>query len=401
MEYKCTNCGGELHYSPKLGKLECPFCGQTYDLPNEQGQNVHDQGHDHEHSHDHSHDQSIPYYSDTHSENPGDPGTILDHEVHEQPMGSAPFKPTKSTDGTDGDVEDLVVYSCPHCGAEVVTDKTTTATSCIFCKTPLVIEKQASGSFRPRYIIPFEIDRKRIGELYERYIADKPFVPANYMTENVIAKIRGIYLPYWLYDLHVSGSLQARGEHTTTYTSGKYMVTRHHVYDLYRAGYMDLWKVPVVASSKAQEAAMNAIEPFNYGKLSAYNSGYLPGFVAQRYDQDASQKEKRSSQRAEESFNNAVMSTMAGFEGLKLLGGNMKAKVREAAYAMLPVYLLYMDYDSANGEDGLIAINGQTGKIAGNIPIDKHKKNRFFLTRFLLIFAISFAAFLTGIFLIQ
>lgn len=146
---------------------------------------------------------------------------------------------------------------------------------------------------------------------------------------------------------------------------------------------------------------MNAIEPFNYGKLSAYNSGYLPGFVAQRYDQDASQKEKRSSQRAEESFNNAVMSTMAGFEGLKLLGGNMKAKVREAAYAMLPVYLLYMDYDSANGEDGLIAINGQTGKIAGNIPIDKHKKNRFFLTRFLLIFAISFAAFLTGIFLIQ
>lgn len=354
MEYKCKNCGGELHYDPNIGKLKCDFCGSTYDLSEYQEMDA----------------ETIPGTPEIHA--------------HEAVINGGY---TKAMDDSTDIKEDLTVFQCPHCGAEIVTDKDTVATQCIFCHTPMVIDEQAQGKFRPAKVLPFEVDKKQIEQLYENYIKGKPFYPPEYSKANVIDKIRAIYLPFWLFDLTMAGEVNATGEHTQTFTSGQYIVTNHQVYAINREGSMGFHKIPVIGSSKTPKDAMDSIEPFDYSKLQDYNPGYLPGYLAQRYDLDSKATQQFSQSRAEETFNHAMMNTMMGYEGLVPAGKNFYASSIHADYVLLPSYLLFMDYD--NNEDKLIAVNGQTGKIAGNIPVDKHKRNRFFITRFSL-FALLF-----------
>ncbi len=379
MEYKCRNCGGELHYEPSINKLKCDFCGSTYDLSEYETQPEIPADHDHHHDHDHNHDHSADQI----------PAADLLHSDMEEPRKASEAGFAKATDDSTEIQEDLVVYSCPHCGAEVVTDKDTVATACVFCGTPMVIDTQIKGQFKPDSVIPFTVDKKKIEEIYENYIKDKPFYPPEYSKANVIEKIKAIYLPFWLFDVNMTGELHASGEHTTTIPYGEWIVTNHYVYDILRAGNQKYHKVPVIASTKTPKDAMDSIEPFDYSRLVPYNSGYLPGYMAQRYDRDASQTAEFSKGRAENSFQSAMMSTMTGYQGLHLTSSNIRPSDIKSTYALLPAYLLFMDYD--NDEDKLIAINGQTGKVVGNIPVDKHKRNRYFL-RWFLIFCVIFIA---------
>ncbi len=40
----------------------------------------------------------------------------------------------------------LLVYICPSCGAEVVTDATTAATFCYYCHNPVVLSEKLTGN---------------------------------------------------------------------------------------------------------------------------------------------------------------------------------------------------------------------------------------------------------------
>lgn len=362
MEYKCKVCGGQVRYEPELGKLRCPFCGTEYEM---------DEYADHEHVHE--------------------PEPAADQGVQAKEAGFV-----KATDDSTDIQDDLVVFSCPHCGAELVTDKDTIASKCVFCQTPMVIEQQVSGKFKPQMVIPFEVDKKQIEDLYEQYIKTKPFYPPEYSKANVIEKIKGIYLPFWMFDLKLSGFVQAEGERTMSRTTGDWIITDHFVYQINRRGKQVFDNIPVIASSKTPKDAMDAIEPFDYSKMVQYNPGYLPGFLAQRYDLDERKTFEISNERAQATYQQAMTDTMAGYQMLRITNAQVKPTVQDASYTLCPVYLLFMDYD--HDEDKLIAINGQTGKIVGNIPIDTQKRNRYFVTRSIvasvIIEVIIFAAFM-------
>lgn len=381
MQYKCSNCGGELAFDPASGKLRCPFCGQTYEIEQRQ---AHD--HDHDHDHDHEPDRdpgqkqaadslpTVPPVPD--EEHPGtladDEKTVLVEAVKDDRL--------KEDDG-------LSAWTCPHCGAHILGEESSAALVCPFCRTPLVVEEQISGRYAPKGIIPFSIDKKKLGELYETYIRSKPFYPQAYSAKNVISKIKGVYLPFWLYDMGMEGQVIGKGEKTITRREGKYQVTDHMVYHLYRSGQVDFEAIPVIAASNAQEEALNAIEPFDCSRLVSFSPDFMAGFLAQRYDQDEQERLPRAKERGQKSFENAMFSTMAGYQGLMVHSSDTHAAHLKCRYVLLPVWLLYMDYDRTNGEDGLIAVNGQSGAIAGNIPVDRGKCTRFFL-RWFLIFSV-------------
>lgn len=382
MEYKCKVCGGELQFNPELGKLCCPYCGSEYDMADYE-EHTHDHEHDHNDHHEHEQAKTVDIqpeeeFGEFEGRNAKEAGYV------------------KATDDSTDIQEDLVVFSCPHCGAELVTDKDTIATKCVFCQTPMVIEKQTSGKFKPQMVIPFEVSKKQIGDLYEEYIKTKPFYPPEYSRANVIEKIKAIYLPFWLFDMKMSGYANAQGERTMTHTIGDWIVTDHFVYAVDRQGNQAFRKIPVIASSKTPKNAMDSLEPFDYSKLVAYNPGYLSGFLAQRYDLDEHKTGEISSQRASTTYEEALRSTMSGYQALRITRYDAKPLKENATYALLPTYLLFMDYD--NDEDKLIAINGQTGKIVGNIPVDPAKRNRYFFTHAVLYLVIVevllFAAFM-------
>lgn len=354
MLYKCKNCGGELAFDPTLGKLKCKFCDSVYDLSEYED-------HDHEHDHDHE-------------------------EAPEQQENSALSQGyTKSTDDSTDVKEDLVVYACPHCGAEVVTDKNTVATSCIFCDTPLVLQEQMEGVFAPDYVIPFAVDKKRISKLYEQYIHDKPFYPKEYSTANVINHIKAVYLPFWIYDFVTRGELTGTGEKIWTRTTRDWIITEHDVFQFFRSGSMEFKKIPVIASSKTPKDAMDSIEPFDYSKMVPFNNGYLPGFLAECYDLDQNVCCDPAKQRASNTFDASLTNTVSGYSAVQIGNGRMEHVIKQNDFVLLPAYILFMDY-TGQGDDKLIAINGQTGKVVGNIPVDKHKRNRFFFLVFFCIF---------------
>ncbi|MBF0578918.1 zinc ribbon domain-containing protein [Erysipelotrichaceae bacterium RD49] len=391
MEYKCPNCGGELHFDPKIDKLKCDFCGNTYALSDFE---VHDRSHRHDPlqnghpSNDQDHEPIEVF----------DPDAVYGADaLDEAPQKASEAGFNKATDDSTEIEEDLVVYSCPHCGAEVVTDNDTVATTCVFCGTPMVIDNQIKGQFKPKSVIPFAVDKKQIEDLYEAYIRNKPFYPPEYSKANVIEKIKAIYLPFWLFDVNMNGEIRASGEKTMTIPSGDWIITNHYVYDIDRAGSQWFHKVPVIGTTKTPKDAMDSIEPFDYSKMVPYNSGYLPGFMAQKYDRDSRQTAQFSKSRAENTFQNAMLSTINGYSGLHLTGSNIRPSSLDAQYALLPAYLLFMDYD--NDEDKLIAINGQTGKIVGNVPVDAHKRNRYFV-RWAILLTIIFLILVFGLVMI-
>ncbi len=357
MLYKCKNCGGELHYDPNLGKLKCDFCDSVYDV------------------------SEYEELSENQEMNqPELPEEGAGAQVKEAGALQAGFD--KATDDTTDIKEDLRLYQCPHCGAEVVTDKTTSATHCIFCNTPLILQENMTGSFAPEYIIPFEVEPSQVKGLYEQYIKSKPFYPKEYSVSQVIRKIKAVYLPFWLYDTHTSGELEATGERTFTHTRGDWIITEHDVYNLRRQGEMDFAKIPVIASKKTPKDAMDSIEPYDYSKMVPFQKGYLPGFLAERYDLKAEEVLDRMHERAAHSFDARLSSTLDGFSSIRMLGGTMSHQNDRSRYVLLPAYILFMDYEK--DEDALIAVNGQTGKVSGNIPIDRSKLIRFALSRFLI-----------------
>lgn len=348
MLYKCKDCGGELAFDPTSGKLKCKFCDRLYDVSE--------------------------YEDDS------------DH-LNNQPQDAQKSGFDKTTDGTTAEKEDMVVYQCPHCGAEVVTDKTTAATSCIFCDTPLVIQEQVTGKFTPEFIIPFEKDKKEVGEIYEKYIRSRPFHRKEFSFRNVIDQIRPVYLPYWIYDIRIDGSISGTGEITRTMTTPDYIVTTHNVFAFQREGNMGFERIPVIASSRTPRSSVEAIEPYNYENLKEFNSGYLPGFIAERYDKDTLICQSVAGDRAKETIQNELLKT-AIFENVHVQHAQLDAQAQKTAYILLPVYLVHVNY--GEGEDSWVTINGQTGKIAGNIPASPWKLVLCGIVIFLIVFLIAF-----------
>ncbi len=371
MLYKCRNCGGELAFDPSTGKLKCKFCDAVYDLSEyDEHAGADHPGHDHEHGHEQ--EPQIPSWDSSAEEN--------------QPEDSAAAQGfVKSTDGSTDIPQDLAVYACPHCGAEVVTDKNTVATHCIFCDTPLILQEQMTGSFAPEYVIPFAVDKKQIEQIYENYIRTKPFYPPEYSTSNVIDHIKSVYLPFWMYDFVTSGELTGTGEKTWTRTTRDWIITEHDVFQIYRAGSMEFSKIPVIASSKTPRNAMDSIEPYDYSRMVPFNNGYLPGFLAERYDINQTECAVPAKTRATNTFDASMTSTVQGYTAVNMGSGSIQHDTLKNAFVLLPAYILFMDFTGGK-EDKLIAINGQTGKIVGNVPVDKHKRNRFALIVFLAVF---------------
>jgi YgiT-type zinc finger domain-containing protein len=328
MIYKCKSCGGELRFDPKTQKLHCPFCESEYELSE---------------------------YEDNAKEE-------VQQENTEQ-------------------VSDLHAFICPHCGARLLSDAHTLSLSCTYCNTPMTLSSVHEQELKDVQLIPFAVDEKELESIYEAYIKSRPFFPDAYAPGPVISSIKGMYVPFWLYSLHPKASMLAKGEQLMTRETRDEIITTHHVYELDLQASASFVRVPVDASIKAPNDAMDSIEPFDYTSLKPYKSAYLAGFSAQTSDESESEGSRRLSYRVKNSMHSLLMTPSMPYRGVQVLQENIPITNVKKQNVLLPVYLLFMDYD--NHPDNVLAINGQTGKIIGNIPLDKKKAWKYFFKHFL------------------
>ena len=343
--YQCPSCTGPLHFSSVSGRLECEYCGAGYDVAEIEALYA-----EKEHQAAAAH-QAAQAADAEQAATPAD-GNAWDTSGLGEDWG------------TDGAA--MRAYSCPSCGAELICDETTAATSCPYCGNPTVVPGQFAGELRPDFIIPFKLQKEDAVQALKGHCKGKIFLPKSFVEENHVQKIQGIYVPFWMFDGEADGDACYEATRSHTYRSGDYEITKTEHYDVYRAGFLSFEKIPADASSKMPDDHMDSIEPYDYQELKPFSTAYLPGFLADKFDVTVEQCLQRADQRCQGTLASALRNTVTGYDTCTLINNNVNLKRGKVHYALMPVWMLNTKW---KGKDFLFAMNGQTGKLVGDLPV--------------------------------
>lgn len=348
--YKCPACTGPLHFSGDSGKLECEYCGSCYEV-----------------------EEIEALFAEKEAAAARVSDEAEEKAAESDEESSWDFSDINSDWGEDG--VKMKAYSCPSCGAELICDETTAATSCPYCGNPTVIPGQFSGMLKPDYVIPFKLGKADAITTLKKHYRGKIFLPKTFADGNHLEEIKGIYVPFWLFDGVVDGNIAYQGTRSHTHTEGDEEVTITDHYRMDRAGIVPFERIPADASSKMPDEHMDSIEPFDYSELKPFSTAYLPGFLADKYDVTVEECSDRADERAAKTVRDLFYrDASAGYETCISVSENISIQRGKVHYALMPVWLLNTKW---NGQDFLFAMNGQTGKMVGDLPISKGK---FWLT---------------------
>ena len=278
------------------------------------------------------------------------------------------------------ETEGLRAFNCPACGAQLLVDQVTAVTSCPYCGNNAVVPGQLSDVLKPDYVIPFKLDRDAAIAALKQYYGGKRLLPRDFTDNNHIEEVQGVYVPFWLYSGTADGDVSFNGRNVRTWSDSENMYTETDHWILHRQATMSFKGVPVDGSTKMPDAHMDAIEPFDYSEMVPFSMAYLPGYVTERYDLDVQQCDSRARNRVENTCIEEVSSTVGGYMETDVRSASANVNWTNIAYALLPVWMLHTRWD---GEDYLFAMNGQTGKLIGDLPVDPGRAFKRFALLFL------------------
>mgnify|MGYP004529348837 FL=1 len=339
--YKCPACTGPLHFVGSSGKLECDYCGSTFDVA-----------------------EVEKLYADKDKA-----AAEAQHKAEEKTAagGETDWDMSGLNEDWGADANGVKAYSCPSCGAELICDDSTAATSCPYCGNPTIVPGQLSGALKPDYVIPFKLSKEDAVKALQEHYKGKPFLPKEFKSKNHIQEIKGVYVPFWLFDGAAEGSARFEATISHSYTSGDEEVTQTEHYDVYRAGDIAFEKIPVDASSKMPDDHMDSIEPYDYSELKKFSTAYLPGFLADKYDVSIEQCRDRADERCANTLSDALRQSVGGaYDSCTKVDEQISLRRGKVHYALMPVWMLSSKW---KGKDFLFAMNGQTGKLVGDLPM--------------------------------
>jgi predicted RNA-binding Zn-ribbon protein involved in translation (DUF1610 family) len=288
------------------------------------------------------------------------------------------------------EAEQLLAYSCPSCGGEVVGDETMAATSCPYCDNSVIIPSQFSGDLRPDLVLPFQLDREAAKGALKRHMKGKRFVPKVFRDEHHIDEIKGIYVPFWLFDADVDASIRYEAIRTRMWSDSQYNFTESNKYAVYREGSVRFEQIPVDGSSRMADDLMESIEPFDCNSAVPFDTAYLSGFLANRYDVDADESMERARNRIKTSTEESFINSVRGYDSVRSVTSSINMKNGAITYALFPVWILNTKWEN---QLYTFAMNGQSGKIAGNLPLDKKAYWRMFIIMAAIITGLIFLLF--------
>lgn len=362
LDNKCPGCGAALFFKPEVGKWKCDFCDGEYSL------------------------EDLQKYNNASSVENNSP-------VAEEKVTNDQIQNTADSI-SEGE---YVSYLCQNCGAEIVADEQTASTFCVYCGNTAILKNKLSGSFAPDKVIPFKTEKKAAINAFVGLSKGRPLMPKGFNNKDNIEKIRGIYIPFWLYDFTVSGNLNCKGEKVTSWIRGNTRYIKTDYYSLLRSGSMELERIPVDASTRFDNSIMNSIEPFDYKEMVPYNHAYLSGFLAERFDDNEEITLKNATERAKKTAELTMYNDSVGYTAKIITENTLTPTNTKREYALLPVWMVNVKYED---KMHIFAMNGQTGEFIGDIPLDKKKAIiigiSLFVGVFLLVLLISFIVYKVG-----
>ncbi len=328
LEYKCPNCGGKTEFQPGGQTLVCPYCDSSFDIEKIKEFDLGDNSEQNE-------------------------------DIHWDAAESDAWAP----DETQG----LKHYICQSCGGEVIGDENMAATACPFCGNPIIIADQVGNDLRPDFVLPFKLDKEAAKKALTAFCKGKKLLPKQFTADNHIDDLQGVYVPFWLYSAFADGKMAFRTTRVRHWSDSKYDYTETMHYLVRRNGNVIFERVPVDASRKMDDALMDTLEPFVYSDMVKFKTAYLSGFLADRYDLTSEQCSTRAKERMKKTTERMITSTVVGYNAVFPQNSMFGLSDGVVKYAMLPVWMLGTTY---KGERYTFAVNGQTGKVAGRLPVD-------------------------------
>ena len=330
-EYKCPCCGGAIAFDSTIQKMKCPYCDSEFEMETLQA---------------------------------------MDEQLKEGKSDSMEWETKAGGEWQEGETDGLSTYVCQSCGGEIVGDATMAATKCPFCDNPVVFTGKFAGALRPDLVIPFKLDKKAAKEGLMKHISGKRLLPKVFKDQNHIDEIKCVYVPFWLFDTDADAQVSYKAANIRTWSDSRYIYTETRYFLVNRGGSIGFEHIPVDGSSKMPDDLMESIEPFDISEAVDFQTAYLAGYLANKYDVTAEESIDRVNARVKRSTEEAFAKTVKGYDSVNVENSNIQFRGGKAQYALYPVWLLNTTW---NGNQYLFAMNGQTGRLVGDLPISKPK----------------------------
>lgn len=329
LEYKCPCCGGAIAFDSALQKMKCPYCDTEFEL------------------------ETLKNY---------------DAELKNDISDNMNWENTPGAQWSSGEADGLCTYVCNSCGGEIVCDENTAASTCPYCSNPVVMTGKLSGALKPDFIIPFKLDKNAAKAGFSNHLKGKRLLPKVFKDENHIDEIKGVYVPFWLFDTDADATIRYRATKVRFWSDSDYDYTETSYFLVHRAGSISFEHVPVDGSSKMPDDLMESVEPYDFADAKEFQTAYLAGYMADKYDVSSEQSITRADERVKHSTEQAFQKTVQGYSSVVPESSGISLSNGHARYALYPVWILNTTW---KGERYIFAMNGQTGKFVGNLPVDK------------------------------
>lgn len=326
VQYKCPCCGAALAFSPDKQKLYCDSCGNEYEV------------------------ETMRQYAE------------------EEPAEEKDLKWEKRKEAETAKRTAEGLYICPSCGAEIEADENTVSTSCPYCDNVVVIRDTVSGKFEPDMMIPFQVEGDKAQQMLESFCKGKRLLPRNFRNRSYLKNLKGYYVPYWLFDCDARADMSFDATRTRMWSDADYDYVETSYYLVKRAGTMEFYHVPVDGSMEMADETTESIEPFDYSGLTEFHPAYLAGYETDKYDVASHVAEQRAKERIYQTAESVLRGTVNGYDTVTTRHRQIVSESGKVHYVLLPVWLFETVY---NGKKYQFAINGQTGKMVGELPVDK------------------------------
>lgn len=327
LEYECPCCGAALIFGSEIQQLTCQYCDNTFDL------------------------ETVKAYQESQT-------APVEQEEH--------WESSKNTQWSQEEQETVRTYTCQSCGGELITDDHTAATFCPYCGNPTILPGRLSGGVKPDAVIPFQRSKEDAQKAFLELCKGKPLLPKDFTANHRLEKITGIYIPFWLYECESGFNARYKATRIHRWADAHFNYTRTEHFLLNRSAGAEFINIPMDGSSKMDDAIMESIEPYDFSKLVDFETAYLSGYFADKYDVPSETGHERVRQRVSSTMDDLIAPTLIGYATALPTAKNVSVIHGKAKYVLLPVWMLCTQYE---GKQYLFAMNGQTGKMTGTFPI--------------------------------
>ncbi len=320
VQYKCLNCGAGLIFDPEKQDFICEYCDSVFK-------------------------EEDFFHKDE----------KLEVDIMEK---------------SENDVFDnALLYVCPSCGAEVVTDETTAATTCYYCSNPVVLSGKLSGELKPDYIIPFKIDKNDAIAKFKELCRKKKFLPKDFISESRLEEIKGVYFPYWYIDGETDGNINATSKQVKSWMVGDIRHTETTVRGHFRQGNLSIRNMPEAALKSKDRDILKYVCPFNSSDFVPFSMSYLSGFFAEKRDVEIAEIETSVNDKIK-SYSSEKLLQSIEYPNASVKDSSIRIDNIRWSYNLLPVWVLNYKHKD---KKYIYALNGQTGKVYGEMPVCNKK----------------------------